>query len=103
ENARIIFICQGNKFAQVVLVEDIAQWVKGIGQQNRSGAISKGVLNSFKVYPWLLTGLHITIRWCYADIDALTTCGLRQFQKWWVGRKRDNHGGIRAREVLDAE
>ena len=45
QDARIIFFCQFYQAGEVVLVQHTAEWIIGIGQQNRASARLEGALN----------------------------------------------------------
>src|SRR5690625_7317687 len=88
---------------EVFVVEDVAQWVIRIRQQDGAGAVGKSALNRFQVEARLFAFFQITVGRANTDIDALAPGSFWQFQKRWVSRQWNHDGGGRAGEMLDAQ
>src|SRR5690625_5593154 len=78
---------------EVFFVEDVAQWVIRIRQQDGAGAVGKSALNRFQVEARLFAFFQITVGRSDADIDTLAPGGFWQFQKRWVSRQWHHDGG----------
>ena len=88
---------------EVFFVEDVAQWVIRIRQQDGAGAVGKSALNRFQVEARLFAFFQITVGRANTDIDALAPGSFWQFQKRWVSRQWNHDGGVRAGEILDSQ